>query len=229
MDIKPSICQLNKFINQAPRKTWSTPVLSSHNKCPGSPYLRQSHPQSTSDHPFLSNFWGYLVPDHWGFSYPHWRQIPSHSFSQQLSSCSQEHRIPGSPPQPLRWPQHISNHWLTPFPMRKLGEIQRGTGCVAQIPLALRRAGGQRGASNTASPWTPVHPLCFGCGTSGRMSGSPPSERPGSLDSSTDANRSNLPIPRQMKSNRLLSPQLIPPHGQRQSQPFRPYQQWWQR
>lgn len=67
-----------------------------------------------------------------------------------------------------------------------------------------------RGGSNTASPRTPVDPLCFGCGTSGQMSGSPPSERPGSLDSSTDANRSNLPIPRQMKSNKAAKSTTYP-------------------
>lgn len=31
--------------------------------------------------------------------------------------------------------------------------MQRATGCVAQIPLAFCRAGGQRSSSNIASPW----------------------------------------------------------------------------
>lgn len=31
--------------------------------------------------------------------------------------------------------------------------MQRATGCVAQIPLALCRPDGLRGASNTTSPW----------------------------------------------------------------------------
>lgn len=44
----------------------------------------------------------------------------------------------------------------------------------------------------------------------GLMSGSPPSERPGSLDSPTVANRSNLPIPRQMKSNKAAKSTTIP-------------------
>lgn len=42
------------------------------------------------------------------------------------------------------------------------------------------------------------------------MSGSPPLERPGSLDSFTDANRSNLPILKQMKSNKAAKSTTYP-------------------
>lgn len=42
------------------------------------------------------------------------------------------------------------------------------------------------------------------------VSGSAPLDRQGSLDSPTDANRSNLPIPRPVKSNEAAKPTIYP-------------------
>lgn len=61
-----------------------------------------------------------------------------------------------------------------------------------------------------ASLWNPVDPLWSRYGANGLMSGSPPLERPGSLDSFTDANRSNLPILKQMKSNKAAKSTTYP-------------------
>lgn len=61
VDIKPPKCELNKLVNQIPVRTWSTLVLNSHNKWPGSPYLRQPPTQSTWYHRILSNFCSYLM------------------------------------------------------------------------------------------------------------------------------------------------------------------------